>query len=71
MHQYDEFKTSTWIQLKQSLKWNNVQLYQQLLEQIPSLAINHDILKGWEEYKYRWNSDGWRYLKIGKKLEYR
>ncbi|KAL0901818.1 hypothetical protein ABMA27_006985 [Loxostege sticticalis] len=39
MHQYDEFKTSTWIQLKQSLKWNDVQLtYQQLLVQIPSLA---------------------------------
>lgn len=41
MHQYDEFRTYTWIQLKQNLKWSYVQqTYQQLLVQMPRAATN-------------------------------
>lgn len=38
-HQYNEFKSFTWIQLKQNLKWADVQqTYQQLLVQMPTTA---------------------------------
>ncbi|KAK9872744.1 hypothetical protein WA026_019526 [Henosepilachna vigintioctopunctata] len=40
IHQYNEFKTFTWIQLKQNLKWADVQqTYQQLLVQVPTAAV--------------------------------
>jgi hypothetical protein len=47
IHQYNEFQTYTWIQLKQSLKWADVQqTHQQLLVQMPTAAttINEDSL---------------------------
>lgn len=68
LHQYNEFKAYTWIQLKTTLKWADVQqTYQDLIVQIPSTLneenlfdevsyvanyMSNDVLNRWEERKY-------------------